>query len=111
MTSATARDLSDRIDKFRKTKLKETTLKRRKQVSYTVLAASLPIALASWGSGFDNWQQLKEIANVFSLLGVVGGVFLAWLGKSPIKPKRVMSFWKMRALNTGLSALYGALQD
>ena len=57
------------------------------KVSYTVLAASLLIALASWGSGFDNWEQLKEIANVFSLLGVVGGVFLAWLGKSPIKPK------------------------
>ena len=58
------------------------------KVSMAVLAASLLIAVGSWGSGFSNWQQLREISNVFSLLGVVGSVVLAWLGKSPIKPKQ-----------------------
>jgi len=58
------------------------------RVSIAVLFASLLIAVGSWGSGFGNWQDLKEISNVFSLLGVVGSVVLAWLGKSPIRPKR-----------------------
>jgi len=58
------------------------------KASIAVLLASLLIAVGSWGSGFGNWQELKEISNVFSLLGVVGSVVLAWLGKSPIKPKQ-----------------------
>jgi len=58
------------------------------KASIAVLLASLLIAVGSWGSGFGNWQQLREVSNVFSLLGVVGSVVLAWLGKSPIKPKQ-----------------------
>ena len=58
------------------------------KASIAVLLASLLIAVGSWGSGFGNWQQLREVSNVFSLLGVVGSVVLAWLGKSPIRPKR-----------------------
>ena len=57
------------------------------KASIAVLLASLLIAVGSWGSGFGNWQQLREVSNVFSLLGVVGSVVLAWLGKSPIRPK------------------------
>jgi predicted alpha/beta hydrolase len=58
------------------------------KVSIAVLIASLLIAIGSWGSGFSNWQQLKEISNVFSLLGVIGSVVLAWMGRSPITPKQ-----------------------
>ncbi len=58
------------------------------KISIVVLLASLLIAIGSWGSGFSNWQQLREVSNVFSLLGVVGSVVLAWLGKSPIKPRQ-----------------------
>ena len=58
------------------------------KISIVVLVASLLIAIGSWGSGFSNWQQLREVPNVFSLLGVIGSVVLAWLGRSPIKPKQ-----------------------
>lgn len=54
--------------------------------SLLVLAASLFVALGGWGIGLNNWSQLCEVSNVFSLLGVIGGVVLAWLGKSPVKP-------------------------
>lgn len=56
------------------------------KTSIMVLIASLLVAIASWGSGFNNWAELKAIGNIFSLVGVIGGVVLAWLGQSPIKP-------------------------
>ncbi len=58
------------------------------KISIAVLLASILIAIGSWGSGFNNWDQLKEISNVFSLLGVIGSVVIAWRGKSPIKPQQ-----------------------
>lgn len=57
------------------------------KLSYAVLAASLLVAIGSWGMGFDNWRDLTEVSNVMSLAGVIGGVILAWLGRSPIPPR------------------------
>lgn len=50
-----------------------------------VLVAALFIALAAWGEGFESWKQLLEVRNVFALIGSIGSVVLAWLGKSPVK--------------------------
>lgn len=52
--------------------------------SYVVLMASLLIALGGWGATFNTWAEATRVGNVFGLLGIVGGVLLAWVGKSPI---------------------------
>ncbi len=57
------------------------------KASIAVLLASLSDCGRQLGGRVRQQRQLKEISNVFSLLGVIGSVVIAWLGKSPIKPK------------------------
>jgi hypothetical protein len=51
-----------------------------------VLIASLLVALSGWGISFESWAETTRVSNVFALFGIVGGVLLAWLGTSPLKP-------------------------
>lgn len=53
--------------------------------SKTILIASLLVALGSWGTTFSTWAEVTRVSNVFGLIGIVGGVVLAWLGTSPLK--------------------------
>lgn len=54
------------------------------KISYVILVASLMIAVGSWGANHDNWSDLTQVSHVFELVGIIGAVLLAWLGKSPI---------------------------
>ena len=53
-----------------------------------MLVASLMVALASWGSSFETWQEMYDPQNAWVGIGIIGGVLVAWLGQSPIKPKQ-----------------------
>lgn len=55
--------------------------------SAVVLVGSLLVALGGWGVAFQEWSDMCRLSSVFSLAGVVGGVLLAWIGKSPLRPK------------------------
>lgn len=55
--------------------------------SISILAAGLLIAVGPWMAAFDSWTQTVAVSNVGVLLGIIGGVFLAWSGKSPIADK------------------------
>ena len=52
-----------------------------------VLVASIMVAVVPWGSSLETWEDAVVVANIFPLLGIVGGVLLAWLGQSPIRKK------------------------
>jgi hypothetical protein len=49
-----------------------------------ILVASLLVALGSWGATFSSWAEVVRVSNVFGLLGIIGGVVLAWFGTSPL---------------------------
>ena len=58
--------------------------------SLAVFAAMILVSLGSWGvehtgHGDRAWIELLSPEHIFSLLGVVGSVFGAWLSKSPLK--------------------------
>ena len=58
--------------------------------SLAVFAAMLLVAIGSWGvghtgHGHEKWSELLSPGHVFSLLGVIGSVLVAWLSKSPLK--------------------------
>lgn len=53
--------------------------------SIIVLVASVMVAVVPWGSSLESWDAAAQTANIFPLIGIVGGVLLAWLGQSPIK--------------------------
>jgi membrane associated rhomboid family serine protease len=55
--------------------------------SRIILIASLLLALGGWDSSFQYWGQVFQVSNFLGLLAIVGGVLLAWVGKSPIKPE------------------------
>ena len=55
--------------------------------NWVVLLASLLVAIGGWGIGLADWADLLKVSNFFSLLAVVGGVVLAWLGASPLAKK------------------------
>jgi hypothetical protein len=40
-------------------------------------------AVASWGLALPNWEAVQTPAGVFSLVGTMASVLLAWLGQSP----------------------------
>lgn len=50
-----------------------------------VLIASLLVALGGWGATFTSWAEVCRVNNVFGLVGIIGGVLLAWLGASPLQ--------------------------
>lgn len=52
-----------------------------------ILIASLMIALGPWLYELDTFGQIATPSGVGALLGIIGGVLLAWLGESPRKPK------------------------
>lgn len=57
--------------------------------SVAMFLGALLVALGPWG--FENirvWADLFQPGNVFSLLGILGGVTLSWLGKSPMPSKQ-----------------------
>lgn len=56
-------------------------------VSFLVLAASLLVAVSPWMMSLESFETATTPANLGALAGIVGGVLLAWLGKSPLKPK------------------------
>lgn len=56
------------------------------QNKWVALIASLLVAVGSWGATFQHWGEAFQVSNFFGLLGILGGITLAWLGQSPIKP-------------------------
>lgn len=59
-----------------------------RQNPYLVLVASLVVALGAWGANVEMWAQLAEPSMVFGLIGTVGGILIAWTGRSPFKPQK-----------------------
>lgn len=55
--------------------------------SYLLLPLSLCVAVGSWGYGLTTWEEALQVNKVCSLIGIFGGIALAWMGQSPIKPK------------------------
>lgn len=53
---------------------------------FVVLAASLLMALGSWFVAHESYEELLDVKTVGEGLFILGGVVLAWLGKSPIPP-------------------------
>ncbi len=52
-----------------------------------VLAGSLMLAVGGWMAALPSWGDLWHPGTLAALLSTVGGVILAWLGQSPIRPK------------------------
>ncbi len=57
------------------------------KLSMVVLVASLLMAIGGWIITLPTWQAACTPVSMGGLLTGVGGVILAWLGKSPIKPR------------------------
>lgn len=55
------------------------------RTSILILIASLLVALTPWFTLLDTWTAATTPGNIGALLGIIGGVILAWLGASPIK--------------------------
>jgi|WetSurMetagenome_2_1015567.scaffolds.fasta_scaffold159704_3 hypothetical protein len=53
-----------------------------------ILIASLLVSLVPWFNALSTWGAMFTPVNVGAFFGIVGGVLLAWLGASPIKPKQ-----------------------
>ena len=58
------------------------------KASYAVLIASMIVALGGWMVTLNEWGQATTTIALGGLLMNLAGVFLAWMGKSPIKPKQ-----------------------
>ena len=54
---------------------------------YVILIASLLVGLGPWIQSADTWGSLFSTSNLGPGIGIVGGVLLAWVGRSPQKPK------------------------
>lgn len=54
---------------------------------FGVLLASLLVALAPWGQTLGSWESALTTSNLWPALGIVGGVILAWLSESPVRPR------------------------
>ena len=55
--------------------------------SYALLVGGLLVAIGPWLTAFSSWAEAIDVSNVGVVLGIGGGVFLAWLGKSPTQTK------------------------
>jgi uncharacterized membrane protein len=55
--------------------------------SISWLIGSLLIAVSSWFYGLDSWQSITP-QSFSGLAGAIGGILIAWVGQSPIKPKK-----------------------
>jgi len=58
------------------------------KLSIIVLIASLMLAAGGWLAALASWHDLAQPGTIAALLSTVGGVILAWLGRSPITPKK-----------------------
>lgn len=58
------------------------------KTSIVILVCSLMIGIGPWTLAFDKWEEALLPQNVGALAGIVGGIVLAWLGASPIKPAK-----------------------
>jgi hypothetical protein len=57
------------------------------KISIMVLIASLMLAVGGWMAALGSWHDLAQPGTIAALLSTIGGVILAWLGRSPITPK------------------------
>jgi hypothetical protein len=57
------------------------------KLSIAFLLASLLMAIGGWILTLPNWNAATTPAAIGGLLTGLGGVVVAWLGKSPITPK------------------------
>ncbi len=55
--------------------------------SYVALVLALTIGFASWGqnAAIENWVDITQIGHAMSIIGILAGIGLAWLGQSPLK--------------------------
>jgi hypothetical protein len=60
----------------------------RMKISIMVLVASLMLAIGGWLAALGSWNDLAQPGTIAALLSTIGGVILAWLGRSPIKAKQ-----------------------
>lgn len=51
--------------------------------SYVMLFTGLLISVGPWVLSLDTWGAAVSTQNIGVLLPIVGGVLMAWLGKSP----------------------------
>ena len=51
--------------------------------SYAMLVGGLLVAAGPWLIALDAWGDALAPANLGILLPIIGGVLMAWLGKSP----------------------------
>jgi len=51
--------------------------------SISLLIGGILVAVGPWAATLDNWADALTTQHVGVLLPIIGGVFLAWLGKSP----------------------------
>ncbi len=58
------------------------------RISVMVLIASLMLAVGGWLAALASWHDLAQPGTIAALLSTIGGVILAWLGRSPIAPKQ-----------------------
>jgi hypothetical protein len=58
------------------------------KVSILVLIASLMLSIGGWLGALGSWHDLVQPGTIAALLSTIGGVILAWLGRSPITPKQ-----------------------
>ncbi len=58
------------------------------KVSIVVLIASLMLAVGGWLAAIGSWHDLAQPETIAALLSTIGGVVLAWFGRSPITPKQ-----------------------
>jgi hypothetical protein len=58
------------------------------KISIVVLIASLMLAIGGWLAALGSWHDLAQPGTIAALLSTIGGVILAWLGRSPITPKQ-----------------------
>ena len=52
-----------------------------------ILAGSLMLTVGGWMAALGSWADLLQPGTIAALLSTVGGVVMAWLGQSPIRPK------------------------
>jgi hypothetical protein len=58
------------------------------KISIIVLIASLMLAIGGWLAALGSWHDLEQPGTIAALLSTIGGVILAWLGRSPIMSKQ-----------------------
>lgn len=53
-----------------------------------LLIGSLLIALGPWVLSLEAWCNAVTPQSVAVLFGIVGGVLVAWVGESPLRPRK-----------------------